>query len=103
MMDKRKMSDTLTICKRAGKLVTGFDSVKKVLDNKTAVLVLTTADISEKTDKEVLYHCEKQNIPIIKTTYTMREIDLIISKNTVVMAVTDNGFAGKLCQIHSAT
>ena len=43
----------LTICRKAGKVIPGFDSVKECLEQHTAKVVLISADLSPKTAKEV--------------------------------------------------
>jgi ribosomal protein L7Ae-like RNA K-turn-binding protein len=79
----------LGICKKAGKLVTGFDSV--VAEIRKAVGVIITSDLSDKTKKEVAFHCNKHNKKLIETTHTMSDVQDIIGKRTGIIAVLDKG------------
>lgn len=50
-----KVIQDITLCKRAGKLVIGFDVVKESLIQKTAAILIMANDISPKTQKEVRF------------------------------------------------
>ncbi len=88
-----KFLSTLGLCKRAGKLVCGFDSVLEELKSpksKAAGIVLA-CDVSEKTLKEAKYYGEKYGVPIFKSGHGMDEIKTVLNKKTGVLAVTDKG------------
>ena len=61
---KRKTSDLLSICIKAGKIVKGFDSVSESVKKGNASAVLTACDASEKTVKEVNFICGKYEVPV---------------------------------------
>ena len=44
-----KLTGLLGICRRAGHLIVGFDAVKEAICSRKAKVVLTAADLSEKT------------------------------------------------------
>lgn len=96
---KRKTSDLLTMCLKAGRIVKGFDSSKEAVKNDKAFAVLAAVDASEKTVKEIRFVCEKKEIPVIITELEKSEIGSLCGKETAVMAVCDKGFAGGFLKI----
>ncbi len=84
---------TLGLCKRAGKLICGFDAVDAELKKeKTAVCgVLTASDLSEKSKKEVRFICAKKDIAVTELAETLDEIKSVIGKRTGIIAVLDQG------------
>lgn len=90
------MSDikgTLSICRRAGKLIGGMDEVKAACRKKEARCVLITSDFSEKSRAEIAFECERSKTPIYDIPDTMFDIANVVGKRYGVMAVTDKGFA----------
>ena len=49
MNSQQKIINLLTICRKAGKLVIGFDAVKEAVYGGNASCVITASDISVKT------------------------------------------------------
>lgn len=93
MADKNKILSTIGLCKRAGKLITGFDAVTADLDKAAGVII--TSDLSEKTKKEIAYHCGKHNTKLTEINntldITMTDIEGILGRKTGIMAITDGG------------
>jgi len=81
--------NTLGLCKRAGKIVTGFDAV--VADIRNAAGILVAADVSDKTKKEIAFHCNKHNRKLVEINHTMQEIQGILGKKTGIISVLDRG------------
>ena len=90
---KRKTSDLLTICLKAGKSVKGFDSSMDAVKNGKAFCVLTASDASAKTVKEVNFVCGRYEVPAYATELEKTEIARLCGKETAVIAVCDRGFA----------
>lgn len=97
---KRKTSDLLSICFKAGKAVRGFDSAKEKVLGGEAFCVLTAADASEKTVKEARFVCGKYNVPVIAVELEKADIGRLCGKETAVIAVCDKGFAGGFGKIY---
>lgn len=89
----RRTADLLSICIKAGRAVKGFDTAVEALKNGTAHCILTASDASEKTVKEVDFHCNKYSVRHFCTELTKADIGRLCGKETAVMAVTDKGFA----------
>ena len=89
---------TLGLCRRAGKLVYGFDAVIDSIRPPDGVKgkpkpggVLIVSDLSEKTKKEVRFQCAKENVPVTELPHTLDDIKQVIGKRTGVLAVLDGG------------
>lgn len=97
----KKLIDLLTVCRKAGRMVMGFDAAKEaVLDGK-ASSVLLAEDISPKTEKEIRFFADKGNIPAAKTGCTQNDFYIGIGKKVGVIAVCDDGFSKKALAIIS--
>lgn len=96
MSDNQKLISAMGLCRRAGKLVMGFDAVKKsVLDGK-AVMVITACDLAENTKKKLGYFCEDL-IEVTEIPVTIDELLCVTPKPVGVFAVIDTQLA-KLCK-----
>ena len=93
-MAEEKVISLLTMCRRAGKLLLGFDAVKDAGVRGQLSVILLAADVSPRTEKEIRFSCGK--IPIRKTAASMDAYAMYFRKRTAVLGVTDAGFAGKL-------
>ena len=87
---------TLGLMKKTGCLITGFDAVKRELENpKTKVQgVALSKDLSPKTKKEILFLREKYRpqTEMVLLNADMSQIESIIGKKTGIAAITDEGF-----------
>lgn len=90
---KRKTADLLSICIKAGRSVKGFDSAKEAVAGGKAFCVLTAADASPKTVKEIRFYCEKSGVPIYDVPLEKSDIGRLCGKDTAVLAICDKGFA----------
>lgn len=88
--------NTLGLCKKSGKLVTGFDAVVEEMANEKSKIagVLVASDISEKTLKELRFQSQRLSFsrPVIKIDATMDELEKVLRKRTGILAVLDEGF-----------
>ena len=81
---------SLGLCRRAGKLVAGFDAVCGLLsEGASNVVVFLTLDASLKTAKEVQYYANKHGVEVIRLNVTKSEIYEILNKSFAVLAITD--------------
>lgn len=90
------ISGTLSICRRAGMLVTGSDEVKNSVKRKTAKLVITASDLSPKSFKEISRVCEIYDVPLIAAAETVDDFSECLGKRFGILSVTDRGFAESL-------
>lgn len=84
---------TIGLCRRAGKLIFGFDAVKDEAmkpDSKISGVIIAD-DLSEKTVKEVKYICSRCGKPVSSPGVTMDEIKDVIGKYTGILGILDDG------------
>ncbi len=86
---------SITFCRRINKLVMGFDLVKLAMQEKKVFVIILANDLSEKTVKEMLFLCDKYEIPHKKTDIAMSEFEHALGKRVGVLAISDENFAKK--------
>lgn len=91
-----KIVQILSLCKRAGKLVMGFDVVKESLEKRTAQLLVISNGLSDKTVKEVNFLSNKYNIQLVTIDLTLDELWYVVGKRVGVFSVTDKALSQKL-------
>lgn len=89
----------LGICRKAGKLIYGTESVKKSLAENKAKLILISSNISEKTEKELNFFAKKNNIPVVRTGFNTNELSKATGTVAGVFAVIDSGFAKRIIEL----
>ncbi len=96
-MTVEKLSGLLGMCRRAGRLVTGFDAVVTLCQTEQA-LVLIAADAAPRTQKELRFRLPKQ--PLYRLPLTKEQAAQAIgsAKPTAVLATADAGFSKALLQ-----
>ncbi|MBQ3843166.1 MAG: ribosomal L7Ae/L30e/S12e/Gadd45 family protein [Ruminiclostridium sp.] len=89
---------TLGLCRRAGKLASGFDAAMEEVKNNARKVggVLIASDLSEKTKKEVRFQCGKANVTVTEIPETLDELKEATGKRTGVFAVLDDGLYGSI-------
>lgn len=92
----QRVANAISLTRKAGKLVMGFDPVKDNVLNGKAVLVMTASDLSPKTAKRVEQFCEDW-VPILPLPLTQFELADVAHKPVGVFAVLDPNLA-KLCK-----
>lgn len=87
----------LGMCRRAGKLVVGFDAVCSLFSKSNSnVVVFLTSDASKKTIKEVNYHASKNDVEVVMLPVTKLDICKILNKSFAVLAVIDMNMANMI-------
>lgn len=96
MEKSKQILSMLSLSKRAGKLVCGFDAVCEELNKKQWNTVFTASDLSEKTKKEILRECKEHFFMQIQLPLTMDDLAVITHKKVGVVCVTNQSFAIKI-------
>lgn len=91
-----KLLSMISLSRKAGKLLMGFDRVKESIYGGAVHIVLTASDLSEKSRKEIAFICEAEDMPCLELPITMDELGWEIGKRTGILAVTEPGLAGKI-------
>lgn len=97
MENRDRLLGLLGLCRKAGKLVLGFDASVEEAKKGTAALLLTAADASEKTKKETVFF--SAGGPVETLPHTMAEMEPIFKRRVAVMAVLDSGFAKRMREL----
>lgn len=95
-MNSQKIVNLLTICRRAGRLVTGFDVSIDAVRSKEAKYILTASNVSVKTLKELNYLLNKENfsnkVKVLSMPLTIDDVYRCINVNAGIIAICDDGF-----------
>lgn len=91
-----KILQDISLCKRAAKLVLGFDVVKTALQKEEIYLLIMANDLSEKSKKEVMFLSNKYEQEVIVAPATLDEMWYLIGKRVGIIGVTDEGLSKKI-------
>ena len=95
-MNNDRLLSFLGLCKRAGYLISGAQTVTKAVNEGKALLVLYASDISENSIKGVRKAAEIKSMPIRAAGRSKDELSLALGKHCGIVCVTDKGFADKI-------
>ncbi len=87
-----KILFALSLAKKAGKMVAGFDRVKTAVIKGEAWAVILANDLSEKTVKRVNYFCE-DIADVYTTDLTQYDISQVAGRLTGIVTITDENLA----------
>lgn len=99
MNSQQKTINLLSICRRADRLIMGFDAVKDAVIEGDVSCVLVTEDISQKTLKELKFFCGNSNTDIIGIDMDSGDMFNVLGKEVVVVAVADFGFGKRFREL----
>lgn len=88
-----KLLGALSLCRKAGKLVMGFDPVAESAAKGKAQLVLLAADLAGGSRKKALRFCDAAGLEPRALPLTQQELLAVTPKRTGVFAVIDKGLA----------
>lgn len=77
----------LSIAAKAGAVSLGSDPVKEAIAGKKAGLIILASDISAKSEKEMRFFSDKENLPVYKTGFSKDDFRLRLGKSAAVIAV----------------
>ena len=95
-MSNDRLLSFLGLCKRAGYLISGADTVTRAINEGKALLVLYASDVSENSLKGVLKAAQDKNVPAHKLPRTKDELSFALGKHCGIICTTDQGFAKKI-------
>jgi ribosomal protein L7Ae-like RNA K-turn-binding protein len=95
MTDNPKLLSLLGMCRKAGKLGCGHDSVIGSIRSRSAYLCLLSSDSSQRLrlEAEREANFEGRNIPVRVLHSTMEDIRCATGLKSAVLSVNDEGFA----------
>lgn len=98
-MNNDRLLSFLGLCKRAGCLVSGAETVTRTVREGKALLVLYAADTSENSLRSVRGAAEEKQINMRALRCSKEELSLALGKHCGIVCITDRGFAGKILEL----
>lgn len=98
MMMKHKALSLLGMAMRAGKLVTGDETVLKNVKQGKARLVILAGDASDNTKKKYRDKCSTYNVKLVEMFDRVSLGEAIGKSERVLIAVTDAGFSASIAR-----
>lgn len=95
-MNNDRLLNFLGICKRAGALLSGAETVEKAVEENKALLALYASDVSENSLKRVLKAAQDRQVPARRLPRTKEELSFALGKHCGIVCVTDAGFQKKI-------
>ncbi len=91
---------TLGLCRRAGKIVFGFDAVCDEMKKPQSKVsgIVTAKDISAKSLKEVRFVADKYGTEVFVSEESMDDFKSVTGKRTGIIAILDNGLYKSLTE-----
>lgn len=96
--EEKALLGSLGLCRKAGKLLHGYDRVQDAVLLGKAKLVLLARDASERTAQHMRTACDGL-APCAVMPLTIEQLSLLTPKPAAVFAVTDDNLA-RLCAKH---
>jgi Ribosomal protein HS6-type (S12/L30/L7a) len=93
---RNKFLQFLSMTKKAGKLVEGYNKSEEAIKGNKGYLVLLSTELSENSKKKFHKYCDDRTIPYIDS-YSNRDLGEVIGKSEInVLCVTDEGMGRQL-------
>lgn len=92
MLNRQKQLNLLGLSTKAGKLVSGEETVLADVKKQQVKLVIVATDCSDSTKKKMKDKCSFYKVPCIEQ-FTTAEISYSIGKKRSIVAFADSGFA----------
>ena len=93
MKADEKLLGTLGLCKKAGKLILGFDAVAQAIQAGEVSLVVLAQDLSPKSAKEIIRIAQMHGTEHIHISAEMEDIKRRVGKKAGILAITDQGLS----------
>ncbi len=97
-----KLLSMLGMCRKAGRISMGHDASIASIKNKKARLCLLCCDLSERAMLEYEKAAEnygRRKLKVIRTKYSMSEIQMALGKKAGAITINDEGFAVRILEI----
>ena len=91
-----KFLSMLGICRKAGRMCIGYNDTAEAVRKGKTILIYIASDLSQKTEKELLFITKDKPIEVVRTRYDMATLSHAIGIKTGVIAINDQGFAEAL-------
>ena len=99
MPNEQRILGFLGLCRKAGKLILGFDMTVEAMQKGTADSVLLSGDCSERTARNIKRIAQETGTEVLILPLTIDEIGFAVAKRAGVLAVCDSGFSKKIKEL----
>lgn len=99
---KDKLLGTLGICRKGGKLITGYEAVIEGAAAGKVFLILLSSDLSPKSGKETRFQAAKYSVEVRSAPITMEDMKARFGKRSGILGVADQGLADTVRRICNA-
>ena len=96
-----KLLSLLGIAKKAGRIVCGYEKALESIHKHKAYIVFTASDLSEKTERGLIYACEEMDTKVKRLGVSMFELSNAVGQKTGIVSVNDKGFAKRLIELNA--
>ena len=86
----------LGLCRRAGCMIIGADTVVKAIGERRALLVLLAADLSPNSSRDIEYAARQAGVELRTLSRSKDELSFALGRRCGALCVTDKGFADKI-------
>ena len=94
-----ELLNTNTLCRRAGKLIIGYDQDKAPVAAGQAQAVLLAIDLAPRSKKEVRFFCRDTGLSPVEAPFSLDDIKDKFGRRAGILAITDQGLAQKTVSI----
>ena len=94
-----KIYGILGIAAKAGKVISGFDSIQENIKKGQVKLIIIAKETSEKTQKEVKFTCDRYGIPMVIFGNIEGNSHAIGKKNRALIGICDEGLAKRFLEL----
>ena len=98
-MSNDRLLSFLGLCKRAGCLLSGAETVTKAAREGKAKLVLYASDVSGNSLKGVVRAAEECGVAVRELPRSKEELSFALGKHCGIVCTTDSGFADKILDL----
>lgn len=92
-MTLKKALGLISLCRRAGRLTTGMEAALEKAEQGEAALILLARDLSPRSAERLRTRLPRE-LSVISLPCTMQTLSRVTGKNTGILAVCDENFAG---------
>ena len=93
-----KLRALLGFARKAGRLAVGTAAAEESIKRRRAKLCVLAADISQKSQKEMRFLCDKNGVRVINIPLGIDEVTQSIGTRAGILAVEDEGFAKAIAE-----
>ncbi len=91
-----RLLNFLGLCKRAGQLIAGTQTVIDAVKSGKVKLVLSASDLSDHSAGDAAYTAQRYGVVYQKLDRTKEELSAALGKHCGIVGITDEGFANKI-------